>query len=349
MDTNEKTSNKQVNSNQTSKNESVKKNDQNAEARIEPADASSQPEPAAANSQPQNIVAEEEDKTFDCPNMEAMLQNIRSHERITDQDLEEFKRCILNDKVYFGKVMFATQGVPDRHRVMQALVREKRKEGFDSISIMEIGTWAGGSALTWAESVTKYFDNNGDVICVDPLVPYFDKNIDRSVYVAMRNALKEGYIVDLLLHNIKCSGHGDHIKLMKCPSDFLIPMLKDEQVDILFIDGNHNYAAVKKDLENYSRIVKEGGYICGDDLELHITDIDIEQARQHLNYDYIQDNKTERFYHPGVTLAVGEFFNEHVSEREGLWVQRKVNGKWQNIEMPDYSDIPIPEHFLANT
>ena len=35
--------------------------------------------------------------------------------------------------------------------------------------------------------------------------------------------------------------------------------------DWVYIDGNHSYPAVLKDLEFYSRHVKRGGFLCGDD------------------------------------------------------------------------------------
>jgi len=41
----------------------------------------------------------------------------------------------------------------------------------------------------------------------------------------------------------------------------------DNYFDWVYIDGNHLYEFVKKDLELFYRKVKKGGYICGDDYE----------------------------------------------------------------------------------
>lgn len=38
--------------------------------------------------------------------------------------------------------------------------------------------------------------------------------------------------------------------------------------DWVYIDGDHSYNAVKKDLEFYYPLVKKGGYLCGDDYGL---------------------------------------------------------------------------------
>jgi predicted O-methyltransferase YrrM len=39
----------------------------------------------------------------------------------------------------------------------------------------------------------------------------------------------------------------------------------DESLDWVYIDGDHSYEAVKRDLEAYYRVVKPGGFIAGDD------------------------------------------------------------------------------------
>jgi|SaaInlV_100m_DNA_2_1039680.scaffolds.fasta_scaffold02887_6 predicted O-methyltransferase YrrM len=42
-----------------------------------------------------------------------------------------------------------------------------------------------------------------------------------------------------------------------------------ESVDLLFIDGDHSYAGVKADFENYSKFVRPGGWIVLDDYMPH--------------------------------------------------------------------------------
>lgn len=40
-----------------------------------------------------------------------------------------------------------------------------------------------------------------------------------------------------------------------------------EKLDFIYIDGNHSYEFVKKDIENYYPFIKKGGIIAGDDIE----------------------------------------------------------------------------------
>jgi len=39
----------------------------------------------------------------------------------------------------------------------------------------------------------------------------------------------------------------------------------DDELDWVYIDGDHRYEGVKADLENFARVVKPGGFIAGDD------------------------------------------------------------------------------------
>jgi predicted O-methyltransferase YrrM len=41
--------------------------------------------------------------------------------------------------------------------------------------------------------------------------------------------------------------------------------LIDEKFDLVYIDGVHTYEQVKKDIENYRKIVKPNGLLCGHD------------------------------------------------------------------------------------
>ena len=40
-----------------------------------------------------------------------------------------------------------------------------------------------------------------------------------------------------------------------------------EKLDFVYIDANHNYEFVKKDIENYYPLIKEGGVLAGHDIE----------------------------------------------------------------------------------
>jgi hypothetical protein len=96
---------------------------------------------------------------------------------------------------------------------------------------------------------------------------------------------------------------------------------------MVFIDGDHAYSSVAPDIRDYAPLVTDGGHICGDDLELQMSEIDRNFARTHLDKDLVRDASTGTEFHPGVTLAAGEFFGE-VSSYAGFWLMQKTGGTW---------------------
>ncbi len=87
--------------------------------------------------------------------------------------------------------------------------------------------------------------------------------------------------------------------------------------------------------------------MCGDDLELQVSEINLENAKKNIDSDFIPDPKTNNWFHPGVTLAVGEFFGE-VSVWEGFWAMRKRGASWEKVvwEELDLGNVLVPEHLL---
>jgi predicted transcriptional regulator len=84
----------------------------------------------------------------------------------------------------------------------------------------------------------------------------------------------------------------DRMRLIKGFSDEFYNLFSNEIFDFIYIDGNHSYESVKKDLKNWYPKIKKGGLFCG--------------------HDYV-----EGFYGPngdipfGVKPAVNEFANEN--------------------------------------
>lgn len=260
-------------------------------------------------------------------------------------EMWKFRRYLKSGKPYFGPVMATRQGSSKRHGYMQALVKSEcssRDKKF--YKILEVGSWAGGSAITWAEAVKKFNDGHGLVICVEPWVRY-TKGIPGEPARTMDRALKTGRIIDLFLHNIRTSGHEDIVMLIKSKSDDILPLLRPNQFDLIFVDGNHAYKQCLKDFKNAASLVLDGGILCGDDLELQLSVVDVEKAKENSELDYILDPKTNKWFHPGVTLAVGELFGE-VSVWEGFWAIRKRGQVWKEViaEKLDQGDVKVPEH-----
>ena len=46
-----------------------------------------------------------------------------------------------------------------------------------------------------------------------------------------------------------------------------LEMFPDEYFDLVYLDGDHTYKGISKDLEMAYRVVRDGGYICGHDYD----------------------------------------------------------------------------------
>jgi predicted O-methyltransferase YrrM len=249
---------------------------------------------------------------------------------------------------YFGPVLYARLGLMTRHAYMRAMAADYcRKKRDDRVRVLEIGSWAGGSALTWARALVESGLKDALVLCLDSWVPYFDPRDfgNDKVYADMDRSLKEGTLFDLFLHNVETSGFRDLIVPIRGTSAKTLPLLAESSFDIVFVDGGHGYANVKNDLALCRPLVAEGGILCGDDLELQASEIDRDFARKSLEEDYIRDPKTGKDYHPGVAMAVGDTFGD-VSVREGFWAMRKRGTGWEALSLPEIADpaSSIPEH-----
>ena len=271
----------------------------------------------------------------------------------TQLDVEYYQFCREQVRPYFGRVMWASQGLPLRHVVMQELVRlEAARQGTAPFHILEMGSWAGGSAITWAEALTRSHQANGRVVCVDPWKPYFDmaKRPDAAVYREMSEALAKDTIYDLFLHNIAASGHAHIVLPLRGSSTVMLPALPRKYFDLIFVDGDHSYAAVLADITAAAGLIKDGGILCGDDLELQRSEIDQDYARTQIDSDYIRDPRSGQEYHPGVTLAVGELFGE-VSHVVGCWAVRKRGTGWERLDMSKVvcSGDRIPPHLTRRS
>lgn len=57
----------------------------------------------------------------------------------------------------------------------------------------------------------------------------------------------------------------EYISFIQHPSSEATRHFKPQELDFVYIDGNHTYQYVKQDLELYTPLVKKGGYIGGHD------------------------------------------------------------------------------------
>lgn len=242
---------------------------------------------------------------------------------------------------------FAILSAPVRHLMMMGTVwHYTRGKPNKDLQILEIGSWYGASALSWAQGLALHNGGVGNITCLDGWEPFFDRDLHKDdVYVAMESALGSDVAYNIFLHNIATVPEGINRQHFRGKSERILPLLGKECFDIIFIDADHTYEPVKKDILLSMPLVKDGGIICGDDLNLQMKDCDAEFARTNKHLDFVRDPKSGRNMHPGVTVAVDEIFGE-VSMWGGFWAMQKQGNGWKKYSLKDMP-VHYPSHFPA--
>lgn len=170
------------------------------------------------------------------------------------------------------------------------IVNQFKKEG---MVVAEVGTYDGGTSLAVAPIVKEM---NGKFIAVD----WFKGNETIGGGGHGYNENQHDTVLNNFKHNInevKCS---DIVTIHDMPSLEASNLIEDKSLDICFIDADHRYKAVKADLLAYIPKIKDGGILCGHDLDEGIEIYFNTWTEKQLESD------TSKGGHAGVCQAVGE-------------------------------------------
>jgi len=126
----------------------------------------------------------------------------------------------------------------------------KKYFGNKKLNIAEIGVFEG----TNANNLLKELNIN-KIYLIDP----YEIKLWEGYSDAIINAEKKAH--RLLKH------YKNKIIWIKNSSEKAISRIK-ENLDFVYIDGNHQYEYVKKDIESYWRILKKGGILAGNDTQI---------------------------------------------------------------------------------
>jgi len=163
---------------------------------------------------------------------------------------------------------------------IRAFDRNLRRIGKKELVGVEIGVHDGDHALDMMENlpIKKLY-------LIDPWVSYKDYSESIGNLRKTTNALNERMEVAKKI----LKKYGDKVVFIRKFAEDAVKQFEDESLDFVYIDGNHQYEFVKKDLEKYYPKLKKGGIIGGDD------------------YTSSPETELERF---GVFKAVNEFFKK---------------------------------------
>ena len=108
-------------------------------------------------------------------------------------------------------------------------------------------------------------------------------------------------------------GLDNFVNVIESDSSEAASKFEDESVDFIFIDADHRYSSIKKDLTSWYPKVKEDGIFCGHDFE-------------YFGWDekYIEKDSTDGRHH-GVIKAVQETFKRVNWLPSTIWWSNKKN------------------------
>lgn len=237
------------------------------------------------------------------------------------------------------------------HVFMVDLIRrlvDDRSSDDAAIHVLEIGWWLGASLLTWDAALGKYNNGQGTLTSVDPHNPYITLTPEATEFEKQfARIMTTGLAYDIFRHNTACIKVDGGFTHLRASSANALPRLRDDYFNVVYIDGDHRYSAVKFDILESQRLLANGGFLCGDDLIAQIDECDPDFLLENREKESARLPDSKSRFFPGVTAALGEVFGR-VPAFEGFWAVRKSGESWDAVTFDDI-DIDVPAYFPLET
>ena len=235
-------------------------------------------------------------------------------------------------------------GAATRQFFMAGAVQALQRHNVTAPRILEIGSWIGFSTLTWAKALGFHFPAGGTIVCVDPWEDYAIRNDVHGPELtgAYRAMLASGLAYDLFIHNISYVPDNVKVQPIRGRSQEVLPLLRQGAFDLIYIDGDHAYDAVYRDIEQSIPLLAPGGILSGDDLDLEYEQCDPAFAMRNRDAQPAVDPRTGHAFHPGVTIAIKETFKK-VGNFLGFWAVTREAGDWVPFTFKGEACF-IPDH-----
>jgi hypothetical protein len=183
---------------------------------------------------------------------------------------------------------------------LNRLIREHAQP---NMVVFELGAYTGRASLVLLRHVQQM---KGRLYSVD----WFQGNPGSEGII---NASYQNCpILDIFLTNIRESGYEDSVTVLVGTTDDIARIVKDRSADIIFIDADHRYSQVRRDILNWYPKLKPGGLICGHDFEKPLGECDWQRVLEFCEEDFVDG------CHYGVIRAVSEFFPD-VRHEGRIW------------------------------
>jgi hypothetical protein len=170
---------------------------------------------------------------------------------------------------------------------------------------LEVGSWCGHSSAILGLVARQ---RGGLLFCVDwwrgnDGTPLADLAAQQDIFA-------------LFWQRILREGLEDVVVPIRGRSESVAEVLRPASFDLIFLDGDHRYEGMRRDVASFSPLVRpEGGILCGHDCEGRLSDFDADFLEAH------KDADCHEAVHCGVVRAVGEAFADY-SLNHSIWSVR---------------------------
>lgn len=163
---------------------------------------------------------------------------------------------------FLGKFPYAPSGGLTKidYNHLESLFNKVKKK---TIKIADVGSWTGNSTILLASLAKQY---KGMVYSID----WFKGNINTHLYDVARYV----NIRNILEDNLKENDLTDYITIIEKSTEEAVKEFTDGTFSLIFLDADHRYEVIKKDIRLWYPKLKDKGILCGHDCELLITDWD---------------------------------------------------------------------------
>jgi predicted O-methyltransferase YrrM len=224
----------------------------------------------------------------------------RRHLEDAIQQLETAKRELVSPEMFMavlmlfrGKGYYSSMGQKQNMRELLGLVHILEQR--DLKNVCEIGSFKGGTLFIWCQLAAV----DAQIVSIDLHgSPFGGDYIERTLplFQSFRKPSQQ----------LVCLRGDSHDPEMRRG---LEEHLRKEKLDFLFIDGDHTYDGVKRDFEEFSPYVKEGGIIAFHDImprsehpEIQVNKFWLEIKKQWPYQEFIESDASRR------TIGIGVLF-----------------------------------------
>ncbi len=137
-------------------------------------------------------------------------------------------------------------------RLIDEYISEETK-----LNIVEVGIARAGNVK---DTIEKLGTRIQSYIGIDPYLSGYD---DSDIF-SQKSQVDMDYCYSYVLNKI----NDERFKLYRSSSEVIAPLIPNKSIDAIYIDGDHSYEGVLRDIILWKNKVKQGGIIVGDDYPL---------------------------------------------------------------------------------